>query len=69
MEGHVKKISNLRCAIQVSYVAVRQWLEILINRFLIKKSVGGDEWWWMVVVYFDWSWVVVDSGGWWWVVA
>ena len=69
MEGHVKKISNLRCAIQVSYVAVRQWLEILINGFLIKKSVGGGEWWWMVVVYFDWSWVVVDSGGWWWVVA
>ena len=37
MEGHVKKVSNFRCAIQVSYVAVRQWLEILINGFLIKK--------------------------------
>ena len=43
MEGHVKKVSNFRCAIQVSYVAVRQWLEILINGFLKKKvlAVGG----------------------------
>ena len=70
MEGHVKKVSNFRCAIQVSYVAVRQWLEILINGFLIKKlSVGDGEWWW---IYFGWWWVVVDifclvmgGGGWW----
>ena len=44
MEGHVKKVSNFRCAIQVSYVAVRQWLEILINGFLKKRFwllVGG----------------------------
>ena len=45
MEGHVKNLAN-RCAIQVSYAAVRQWLEILINGFVIKKlSVGGGEWW------------------------
>ena len=63
MEGRVKKVSNFRCAIQVSYVAVRQWLEILINGFLIKKlSVGGGEWWW---IYFGWWWVVV-GGGWRW---
>ena len=64
-EGHVKKkfLSNCRSAIQVSYVAVRQWLEILINGFLIKKVLGcrwmvvngggyilaGGRWWWMVV--------------------
>ena len=48
MEDHIKKVSNFRCAIQVSYVAIRQWLEILINGFLIKKlSVGGGEWWWI----------------------
>ena len=52
MEGHVKKVSNFRCAIQVSYVAVRQWLEILINGFLIKKvlAVGGS--WWVLVDIF-----------------
>ena len=63
MEVHVKKVSNFRCAIHVSDAAVRQWLEILINRFFIKKlSVGGGGyilagggwWWWMVV-----------SRGWW----
>ena len=71
MEGHVKKVSNFRCAIQVSYVAVRQWLEILINEFLIEKlSVSGGEWWW---IYFGWWWVMVDifwlvmgGGGWRW---
>ena len=70
MEGHV----NFRCAIQVSYVAVRHWLEILINEFLIKKlSMSGGEWCW---IYFGWWWVVVGdggyilaSGGWWWVVV
>ena len=37
-EGHVKKfLSNSKSASQVSYVAVGQWLEILINGFLIKK--------------------------------
>ena len=65
-EGHVKKVSNFRSAIQVSYVVVRQWLEILINGFLIKKvvsgSVGGGEWWW---IYFGWWSLVVDGGGWW----
>ena len=65
MEGHVKKISNLRCAIQVSYVAVRQWLEILINGFLIKKSVGGGEWWWYILTGRGWWWIVVGGGGWW----
>ena len=59
MEGHVKKVSNFRCAIQVSYVAVRQWLEILINGFLIKKvlAVGGS--WWALVDIF---WLVVGGG-------
>ena len=76
MEGHVKKVSNFRCAIQVSYVAVRQWLEILINGFLIKKvlAVGGcGGCWW---IYFGWWWVVVSGGGYilagggsWWVVV
>ena len=74
MEGHVKKLSNFRCAIHVSDIAVRQWLEILIDGFLIKKlSVGGGEWWW---IYFGCWWVVVgDSGyllaggGWWWIVV
>ena len=65
-EGHVKKVSNFRSALQVSYVVVRQWLEILINGFLIKKvvsgSVGGGEWWW---IYFGWWSLVVDGGGWW----
>ena len=68
-EGHVKKVSNFRSAIQVSYVVVRQWLEILINGFLIKKVVSG--WWWMVVDIF---WLVVGGGGyilagdgWWWI--
>ena len=66
-EGHVKKVSNFRSAIQVSYVVVRQWLKILINGFLIKKlSVGGGEWWW---IYFGWWWVVVVDGGVVWVVA
>ena len=73
MEGHVKKVSNFRCAIQVSYVAVRQWLEILINGFLIKKvlAVGGS--WWVLVDIF---WLVVGGGGyilagggWWWMVV
>ena len=73
MEGHVKKVSNFRCAIQVSYVAVRQWLEILINGFLIKEvlAVGGS--WWVLVDIF---WLVVGGGGyilagggWWWVVV
>ena len=65
MEGYGKNVSNFRCAIQVSYVVARQWLEILINRFLIKKlSVGGGEWWWEVVDIF---WLVVCGGGWWWI--
>ena len=65
MEGHVKNVGSFRCDIQVSYVAVRQRLEILINGFLIKKlSVGDGEWWWK---YFGWWWVVVDVGGWWWI--
>ena len=34
-----KFLSNCRSASQVSYVVARQWLEILINGFLI-KSVG-----------------------------
>ena len=62
MEVHVKKVSNFRCAIHVSDVAVRQWLEILINRFFIKKlSVGGGGyilagggWWWWMVVSCGW---------------
>ena len=84
MEGHIQKVSNFRCAIPVSYVAVRQWVEILINRFFIKKlSMGGGDWpwiylgwWWVVVdggqwwwICFSWWWVVVDGGGSWWVVA
>ena len=36
MEMAIKFHSNCRSASQVSYVAVRQWLEILINEFLIK---------------------------------
>ena len=52
MKDPVKKVSNFRCAIQISYVAVRQWLEILINGFLLKKlSVGGSVWCW---IYFGW---------------
>ena len=41
-EDNVKKrfLSNYRSANQVSYVAVRQCLEILINEFLI-KNVGN----------------------------
>ena len=61
MEGHVKKVSNFRCAIQVSYVAVRQWLEILINGFLIKKVLAVGGWWWVLV---DISWLVVGGDGW-----
>ena len=37
MEMAITFHSNCRSARQVSYVAVRQWLEILINGFLIKK--------------------------------
>ena len=37
MEMAIKFHSNCRSASQVSYVAVRQWLEILINGFLIKN--------------------------------
>ena len=66
MEGHVKKVSNFRCAIQVSYVAVRQWLEILINGFLIKEVLAVGGWWWVVVDIF---WLVVGGGGWWWALA
>ena len=66
-EGHVKKVSNFRSAIQVSYVVVRQWLEILINGFLIKKvvsgSVGGGEWWWIYILAGGrWWWMVVGGG-------
>ena len=32
-----KLLSNCRSASQVSYAAVRKWLEILINEFLIKN--------------------------------
>ena len=60
MEGHVKKVSNFRCAIHLSDVAVRQWLEILINRFFTKKLSVGGEWWW---IYFGWWWVGVVDGG------
>ena len=74
--------SNCRSAIQVSYVPVRQWLEILINGFLIKKFwlwwvmvngggyiLAGSGWWW---IYFSWWWVLVGdsrdilAGGGWW---
>ena len=44
-----KFLSNCRSAIQISYVTVRQWLEILINGFLIKKG-------------FSCRWVVVNGG-------
>ena len=65
MEGHIQKVSNFRCAIPFFYVAVRQWLEILINGFFIKKlSMGGGDWPW---IYFGWWWVVVDGGQWWWI--
>ena len=37
MEMAIKSHSNCRSAGQVSYVAVRQWLEILINGFLSKN--------------------------------
>ena len=60
MESHVKKLSNFRCAIHVSDVSVRQWLEILIDGFLIKKLLVGGEWWW---IYFGWWWVVAVGGG------
>ena len=63
-----KIVSNCRPAIQVSYVAVRQWLQLLINGFLKKKGFGC---WWMLV---DISWRVVGGGGyifagggWWWI--
>ena len=46
----------------VSYVAVRQWLEILINGCQIKKVLAiGGSWW----VLLDISWLVVGGGGWW----
>ena len=38
-------LSNCRSAIQVSHIAVRQWLEILINGFLIKKVLAVSGWW------------------------
>ena len=74
MEGHIQKVSNFRCAIPFFYVAVRQWLEILINGFFIKKlSIGGGDWPW---IYFGWWWMVVSGvgyvlagGGWWWMVV
>ena len=58
--------------LQVCYlgflVAVRHWLEILINGFLKKKGFGC---WW---IYLGWWWVVVGGGGyilagggWWWI--
>ena len=37
MEMAIKFHSNCRSSSQVSYATVRQWLEILINGFLIKK--------------------------------
>ena len=37
IEMAIRFHSNCRSASQVSYVAVRQWLEILINGFLIKN--------------------------------
>ena len=37
IEMAIRFHSNCRSASQVSYVAVRQWLEILINEFLIKN--------------------------------
>ena len=37
MEMAIKFHSNCRFASQVSYFAVKQWLEILINGFLIKN--------------------------------
>ena len=37
IEIAIKFHSNCRSAIQVSYVVVKQWLEILINGFLIKN--------------------------------
>ena len=71
-------LSNCKSAIQVSYVPVRQWLEILINGFLIKKVLAVGGWSWMVVDIFwlvvggggyisvgGWWWVVMDGGGWW----
>ena len=64
IEMAIRFHSNCRSASQVSYVAVRQWLEILINGFLIKKvlAVGGS--WWVLVDIF---WLVVGGGGWWWI--
>ena len=65
-ESHVKKmfLSNCWPAIQISYVAVRQWLEILINGFLIKNVLAVGGWSWIVVDIF---WLVVVGGGWWWI--
>ena len=37
MEMAIKFHSNCRSACQVSYVVVRQWLEILVNGFLINN--------------------------------
>ena len=53
-------LSNCRFDIQVSYVAVRQWIKILINGFPIKKVLAVGEWWWVLV---DISWLVVSGGG------
>ena len=59
-------LSNCRSAIHVSYVAVRQWLEIPTNGLLIKNVLAVGGWSWMVVDIF---WLVVGGDGWWWVVA
>ena len=66
MERPCKKkfLSNCRSAIQVSCAAIRQWLEIFINGFLIRKFLAVGEWWWVLVHI---SWLVVGGGGWWWI--
>ena len=74
-EGHVKKkfLSNCRSAIQVSYVAVSQWLEILINGFPIKKVLTVGGWWWVLMDIFrlvvGGGGYVLAGGGWWCVVV
>ena len=62
METSIKFLSNCRSASQVSYVAVRQWLEIVIDGFL-KKKFGC---WWVVVNDGGY---ILTGGGWWWIVV
>ena len=71
IEGHVKKSFLAIAGLLFTYVAVRQWLEIPINVFLIKKVLAVGGWWWVLVDIF---WLVVGGGGyiltrggWWWI--